>query len=135
MVDLLEREKNNVVVRGLRLDTYDPETLTSTMNSMLKRALGIDTGIKSALKLGEKTCMIQLENETEKEKILQNKNNFKEGRIYIENEKKMQSEIRKMALEAKEEGKLVKQGFRTITIHAKIWRWNRAGRKLELKRN
>lgn len=145
IVDILEREKkkNNVVVTGLRIDTQDPEILKGTMKSMLTRALDVDIEIKSALKLGEKTCVIQLENETEKEKIMENKNklkDFKEGTIYINHdltvqEKKMQGEIRKMAVEAKEKGKSVKQGFRTITIDGKTWRWNRVERKLELIRN
>lgn len=109
---------------------------------MIKDALNIEVTIKTAQKLGEKTCLLQLENANEKEKLMRNKGNLKnyKEKVFINhdltiNERKMQEEIKKKAQEARDEGKVVERGFRKLTIDGRIWKWNKAEGKLNQPAN
>ncbi|CAH1159917.1 unnamed protein product [Phaedon cochleariae] len=87
-VEWLEKQKrkNNVVIQGKKLDTNDTEILKEGMKAMIEQELEITVQVKSAYKLGEKTCLIELEREEDKVNIMKNKyklKNNKEERIFI----------------------------------------------------
>jgi len=133
-----DKRKNNIVMSWLKFDTNNTEALKMTMCNFINTHLGVTVEIKETRKLGEKTCLIELENEQEKVKIMENKGklkNFKEEKIYINNDLMKQDrvkQIRKRVKEAIENRKQVKVGYSKITIDENEWIWNKNKGKLEL---
>lgn len=144
-IDRLEGEKRekNIVMTGMTIDSTDPKILTETVSNFLKEHLGVRVEIKSAHRLGQKTCLIQLNNVEDKENIMYNKHKLKklEGEtVYINNdlsvtERDMQRQIREKAREERKLGKTVKIGFSKVTINGEEWKWNRRTTKLEKSKN
>jgi hypothetical protein len=65
--------------------------------------------VKNATKIGDKTCLIQLENTTDKIAIMKNKRNLKDEKIYINEdwsrwEREIQTTIRTIAKEEEMKG-------------------------------
>ncbi|CAH1163431.1 unnamed protein product [Phaedon cochleariae] len=75
-----QRKKNNVVIQGIKMDTNDAETIKKTIKIMMEKELAIDVQVKASHKLGEKTCLIELEKEEDKEKIMKNKHKHKHNK-------------------------------------------------------
>ena len=131
-IDRLEGEKRekNIVMTGLTVDSTDPKILTETMSNFLKKHLEVKVEIRSAHRLGQKTCLIQLNNMGDKENIMNNKHKLKklEGEtVYINNdlsvsERDMQRQIRERAREERKLGKTVKIGFSKVTINGEEWK-------------
>lgn len=133
-----EKKKDNVVVSGIKMISQDPEVIKKDMQKVLSEALNLDVGIKNAQKLGEKTCLLQLENAKEKDKLMRNKRKLKDYKeeFFINhdltrNEKKIQEEITKTVKKARDEGKEVIRGFRKLTIAGNVWKWNKEEGKLK----
>jgi hypothetical protein len=135
-----QKRKNNIVIQGLEINTNDTKILKEGMRNLIGKELGIEVQVKMAYKLGIKTCLIELENEEDKEKIMKNKyklKNIKNEKIYINDdttkkEREKDKQMRKFAREEKDKGKEVKIGYNRVTIEGKIWKWNRVLEKLEL---
>jgi hypothetical protein len=69
----------------------------------------VDVHVKNATKIGDKTCLIQLENTTDKIAIMKNKRNLKDEKIYINEdwsrwEREIQTTIRTIAKEEEMKG-------------------------------
>lgn len=134
-----ERRANNVVVNGLNMDTADNKVLKQAMEKLFEEQLQVRIEVKDAMKLGEKTCLVQLGNEKDKELVMGNKfklQALKNERVYINNdmtriEREKMKEIRKIAKQEKEKGKQVKIGYNKIEIDGIVWRWNNMREKLE----
>lgn len=134
-----QSKKDNVVVSGVTMNTYDKDRIKEKIKNLFKQHLQVDIEIKSAKRLGEKTCLVELNNTEDKLKVMKCKSklrNISTDRIYINddltvNERKIRSKIEERAKRAREEGKTVKVGFRKITIEGKIWRWNKSKEGLE----
>lgn len=127
-----EKKKNNIVITGLLIEARDADEIKNDMQILIKQQLKIDTKIKSTKKLGQKACLLELEDEKEKEKIMKSKyklKNMGDGRIYInddltENERRKQKQIREIARDQKSKGKEVKIGYNKIIIDGEEWRWD-----------
>ena len=144
-IERLERDKRekNVVMTGLKIDTADTKTLRETTEKFLEQHLEVKVRVKAAHKLGQRTCLVQLENLQDKEDIMRNKQKLKKlsgGVVYINNdvsveERNMQKQIRERAREEKKRGKTVKVGFHRIEIEGEEWKWNRNLNELERAKN
>lgn len=132
-LDAMEREKrrNNIVVQGLMLEDDGMLTPKEPMENFMKKQLEIDVGVKSAVKLGRKTYLVELDNANEKMKVMKNKNklrNYKEGKVYINDdmskkEREIQGKIRKAAQEEKKKGKKTKIGYQKVFVDDQEWKW------------
>uniref|UniRef100_A0A6P7GGS8 Uncharacterized protein LOC114342381 n=1 Tax=Diabrotica virgifera virgifera TaxID=50390 RepID=A0A6P7GGS8_DIAVI len=133
-----QRRKNNVVMSGLAIETYDQSVLKDGMSNFIKHNLKIDVKIKNAYKLGEKTCLIELAEHEEKVKVMKNKSKLRhveEGKVYINDdttnkEREIQKIIRKLAQEEKEKGNDVRHGGNKIWINKVGWNWDNKENKL-----
>uniref|UniRef100_A0A6P7FRG2 DNA ligase 1-like n=1 Tax=Diabrotica virgifera virgifera TaxID=50390 RepID=A0A6P7FRG2_DIAVI len=139
-IDRMEKDKrrNNIILQGVDMDTYDQNITKDNVQDFLCNALKVETKIKSARKIGSKSCLIELENATDKEEIMKNKGKLRDIKgkeIYInddmdKNERMIQGKIRTKAKEAKLEGKNVKVGFQKIKINEEVWTWNKHQKQL-----
>lgn len=144
-LDAMEREKrrNNIVVQGLTIG--DDKTLTpkEALKNFLGKQLEIEVDVKSAMKLGTKTYLVELDNANDKIKVMKNKNKlrtYQEGTIYInddmtKSEREVQGKIRKVAQEEKKKGKKVKIGYQKVTIDDQEWKWSKGAEKLVKSEN
>lgn len=81
-----EKKKNNVIMSGLSIENTDPEILKDTMKLMVNEYVGVEVKVKSAAKIGDKTYLMELEDQRDKETIMKNKyklKNVRNKRIYI----------------------------------------------------
>lgn len=144
-MDYIEKEmkRNNIVISGVNIDTKDPKMLQQDMNNFMERKLGIKINIKAAYKLATKVCLLELENNKDKELVMNNKQklkNIKDERIFISNdltklEREIQKQIKIRAEKEKKEGKTVKIKYNKLIIENKVWRWNKVEGKLEESKN
>lgn len=143
-LEKMERQmrKNNVVMTGLRIDTEDKIMLKQAVEKIMEENMGMRIQVKSASKLGERTCLIELREEKDKEEVMKNKSKLKNiigEKIYINNdETRMEREknicIRTRAKEEQKKGNNVKIGYNKININGQTWRWNGAQGDLELQK-
>lgn len=76
-MDSKERKKNNIVMKGLTLNSNDSLYLKEVTENIVKKHLNIDVNIKSARKIGSKTCRVELQNTKDKMNIIKNKSKLK----------------------------------------------------------
>uniref|UniRef100_A0A6P7H2N3 Spindle pole body component 110-like n=1 Tax=Diabrotica virgifera virgifera TaxID=50390 RepID=A0A6P7H2N3_DIAVI len=122
-----ERKVNNVVIQGLPIDTIDRNALKQTVGSFMEKEMNINVQIEEVIKLGEKTCLVKLQNKFEKEKIMQNKaklKHIKGNKVYINNditkeELQTQKKIRQVANEEINKGKSVTIKYNKLIIDGK----------------
>lgn len=133
-----ENKKNNVIITGLTMDTYETDKLREGAEKFIKQNLQVDVKIKSATKIGQMTCLIELNHSKDKENIMKNKSKLKNvsGSVYINEdqtrrERERSKILREIARTEKEKGKTVKIGYNKITINGEVWRWNKNSDKLE----
>uniref|UniRef100_A0A6P7G5P7 Uncharacterized protein LOC114337989 n=1 Tax=Diabrotica virgifera virgifera TaxID=50390 RepID=A0A6P7G5P7_DIAVI len=127
-----DKRKNNLIISGLEIDTDDSATLKEIATNMIGKHLGVNINIKRACKIGIRTCLIELGNETEKTAILRNRNKLKNvepKKIWItedltKKEREKMKSLRDKAREMRDKGKTVKIGYNKITVDGKEWRWN-----------
>lgn len=142
-IERLEREKRvrNIVIQGLQIDTNNPNELKEGAKNFIEKELGVEIRIESAIKLAEKTCLIELNSKTDKMVIMNNKSKLRaqKNKIYINDdmtkeERKVQAIVRKIAKEERAKGRKVKISFQKLTMDGEIWYWNREKEKLEAAR-
>lgn len=139
-LDSLESDKrrNNIVIQGLRVTNEDQGVMRESIGSFLNKSLGVEVDVKAVRKLGERICLVELENVTSKVTVMKNKSklrDYKAERVFInddltKNEREIQGRIRSMAQEERKKGKVVKIGFQKIYIDGKEWRWNKEKEQL-----
>lgn len=130
-IENINRRKN-IVLQGLPIKNNDHTIMKEEMENFMEEKLNIDIKIKSVKKLGNKTCLIELENENEKVKVMKNKSKLrrnKREKIFINDdmskeERLIQGKIRKKAQEEKNKGKTVRIGFQKLVIDNEEWRWD-----------
>lgn len=133
------QKANNMIIQGLTIDTSDTKQLKEAMSNFIKKELDLDVKIEAAYKLGNKTCLVRMENREDKIKIMENKKKLrynKQERIFINNdltkeEMRIQKEIRRRAKEESNMGHKTNIGFQKIEIEGRKWKWNKDTNKLE----
>ncbi|KAK5648823.1 hypothetical protein RI129_003715, partial [Pyrocoelia pectoralis] len=133
-----EKRKNNIVVSGLTMDAEET-TLVAVMEKFLKDKLEVEIKVKSAYKIGQKSCVVKLRNEEDKGKVMEKKVKLRgttNERIYInddltQKEREKQKQIRQKAAEEKSMGKTVKIGYSKVITNGEVWKWNQTTENLE----
>lgn len=134
-----DKRRKNVIMTGLVMDTDDPNVIKKRITDFLKEHLQIEVTLRSAIKLRNKTFMIKLNSESDKNMIMENKAKLKALKamtVYInndltKNERNKQRQIREKAKNEKGNGKEVKVGYNKIIVDGELWKWNRDKRELE----
>ncbi|XP_050507916.1 uncharacterized protein DDB_G0287625-like [Diabrotica virgifera virgifera] len=118
-LDKLENKerRNNILIQGLNIKTDEHSILKEEMKTFLDNELGVQVTVAHAKKLGSKTCLIKLSNESEKYNVMKNKiklRGYRQGKIYInedmsKKERDIQGQIRIKAKEERSKGKKVKK--------------------------
>lgn len=134
-IERLENDKrrNNVVLYGLDMDTNKPEVIKNAIDNFMQQELQIKVEVTNATKIGNKTCLIQLANQTEKIKVMQNKSKLRMNRgekFFIQDDlskkdRDIQKQIRTRANEEKKNGKITKIGYRKLYIGTEEWTWGK----------
>ncbi|KAF2893706.1 hypothetical protein ILUMI_12466, partial [Ignelater luminosus] len=76
-------------VTGLKVDSSDPSALKEAMNDFVKQHLEVEAKIKTGRKLGLRTCLIEMNNTHEMNRIMQSKSKLKDihgAKNYINND-------------------------------------------------
>lgn len=128
-----ESKKRNLIVTGIKMDTNDNVTLKKAMETFTSKVLNVEAKIKSAKKIGENICLMEMESMEEKIKIMKVKNqlkHFKEERVYInddltEKERGIQKIIRGKEKEERSKGKNTKVGYQKLIVNGVMWKWNK----------
>uniref|UniRef100_A0A6P7FL47 Uncharacterized protein LOC114331530 n=1 Tax=Diabrotica virgifera virgifera TaxID=50390 RepID=A0A6P7FL47_DIAVI len=139
-LDKLENKerRNNIVIQGLNVKTDEHSILKEEMKTFLDNELGVQVTVAHAKKLGSKTCLIKLSNESEKYNVMKNKiklRGYRQGKIYInedmsKKERDIQGQIRIKAKEERSKGKKVKVRFQKMIIDNEEWIWDNDADKL-----
>lgn len=85
-----ENRKNNVLIQNPEIDSDDQNTLKGIMGNFMEENFKIEVKIENTKKIRNITCLIELENTSEKTKLVKNKSNFENLR---ENKKEMMSTL------------------------------------------
>ncbi|KAK9736665.1 hypothetical protein QE152_g11390 [Popillia japonica] len=109
--------QNNIIINGIAVERENPNQLKEKIETKLEAYLGIKSKIKEVTKISKTMCNVELENYSDKRDILKNKKKIRrvnEGKIYINedltyNDRRIQKEIRKIAKQEREKGKIVKE--------------------------
>lgn len=130
-VEEMDRDKrrNNIIVQGMPIAIHEEQAIKHEMETLMKNKLEVDIKIKGARELGENTCLLELNNNTDKQLVMANKRklkNVREARIYINNDvskedREVQSKIRTVAKEEGSKGKTVKIRFGKLNIDDEEW--------------
>lgn len=138
----VEREeiKNNIIITGLEIKEKKGG-LKQGLESFLEKAIGVKTQIRGAKELGPKVYKVELDSTCDREEIMENKSKLRQHSniIYINREMtreemKIQKEIKQIARNEREKGKIVKTGYQKITINGKELRWDKTrGELAEIK--
>lgn len=124
-----EKRKLNLILKGTQINGTE---IKNDIQHLLENRLGIKIKIVEAYNISKNktrdVLLAQVENMHQKQEILRNKNKFTGSNIYVENdltveERKIQSEIRKIGKMEKEKGKNVRIGYRKITIDGIRFNW------------
>lgn len=140
-LEVQEREKrrNNLIITGIKIDTEDKNVLKEATENFIKQNLKVEAKIKTAYKIGESRCIIEMENLDGKIEVLKNKSKLKQlpgQKVYLNSdltymERKIQAQIRERAEKEKLEGKKVIVGYQKLTVNNNLLRWNKKKGALE----
>lgn len=127
-----EKRRNNIIIQGIKIDADDKKVLKEASENVVERYLGIKVNVKMAAKLGEKTYLVQMQSEKDKDMVMKNKHklrNVKNERIYMNNDlsktdREVQNKIREKLNEIKKTGKQVKMGYRKMWVETEEWKWD-----------
>lgn len=132
-----ERKRKNLIITGVKIDKNDENVIKNDLESFITRELKLNIKLRSARRIGEKTCVVETESMTDKFSILEKKSMLRshQDRIYIESdltkkEVEIQKQIRKTAKEEKDKGNQTKVGYKKLIVNGKEWRWNEEHDKL-----
>lgn len=133
--------QNNIIINGIAVERENPNQLKEKIETKLEAYLGIKSKIKEVTKISKTMCKVELENYSDKREILKNKKKLrrvKEGKIYINedltyDDRRIQKEIRKIAKQEREKGRIVKERLHKLIINNEVWYWNETEAKLVLQ--
>lgn len=124
-------KRNNLVIKGLPINTNDNETIKEDMQNFIKQELGIQAKICRASRINDRMCTIEMQMFEDKMKILRAKSklrNKREDQIYIDcdytlKEIDMQKNLREIAARERKNGKKVKMGYNFLIINGTKRKW------------
>lgn len=139
-IDRMENEKrrNNIVLQGKEMNITEPEKLRKAIENFMDQELQVKVKVKDVIKLGRKTCLVQLSNQEEKYEVMKNKSKLKQKigeQIYVQDDlskqdRYIQRQIRIRASEERNNGKLTKIGYRKLLVGSEEWKWNKEEQRL-----
>lgn len=123
-----EKKKNNIIATGLPIKKNDKNQLKVEMRILIVKLTETEPKIRRAKNLSNKTCLIEMENTTDKIKAMSYRNklrNVEEHKRFLNNdltkkEQKFQKKIREVEREEKGKGNKTKVGYMKLTINDKI---------------
>lgn len=134
-IELQEREKrrNKLLVTGLKIEEMGKSTIEEKIEGFLRQTLDVEVTIRTAYKIGEEKCVIEVESWEKKLEIMRNKfklNRLTSERVYIDHdltvmERGIQAKIREQAGEMRKSGKRVKVGYQKLICDSKLLKWKR----------
>uniref|UniRef100_A0A6P7GZV5 Uncharacterized protein LOC114342707 isoform X1 n=1 Tax=Diabrotica virgifera virgifera TaxID=50390 RepID=A0A6P7GZV5_DIAVI len=139
-----DRQRNNIVLKGLTLDPNDRKPVKESVEHFIGRNLKLQVKLRGAVKIGDQIFVAEMENLTDKLSVLKNKGKLKNlqgQKVYIESdltrkEREIQAKIRKMAKEEKDKGNTTKIGYMKLEINGKEWKWDHNNEKIiQIHRN
>ncbi|KAJ3658574.1 hypothetical protein Zmor_010306 [Zophobas morio] len=68
-----DKKRNNLIVKGLKIDTNENEIIKEAMENFMKKELETEVEINKAYKINEKTCIMELKHFEDKIKMLRAK--------------------------------------------------------------
>lgn len=133
-----DRRKNNVVINGLKINTENTTTLKKEMEDFIEQKIGVTIQVEKIHKLGEKTCLVGMKNERDKEQVMKNKHKLKDNRdaaIYINDdmtkqEREIQRQLRNFEREERRKGRQVRKRYNRVTVEGEDWKWDNAEQKM-----
>lgn len=136
-IEKLEKDKirNNLVVTGIGKNMDSEDLLKQTVERMIKKELDMEMKIKTAYKIGEERCIVEMEQWADKLRILKAKNRLRGKDVFIDSamtvkEREIQKFIRDFAKAEKTKGASVKVKYQKIEIDGKTLKWNAKEQKL-----
>ncbi|KAK9675038.1 hypothetical protein QE152_g40691 [Popillia japonica] len=114
------------------MQTNDKQELKEAMQEFLKKYLEVDMTVRNACKLGKQTCLLELENTTDKIEVMKKKNKLRSignENVYINDDlskrqREIQQIIRTKGKEEKNKGHAVKIGYGKLTVNNTEWKWD-----------
>lgn len=125
-----EQRKNNIIIKGMGLTENENE---QSIKDLIKKSIGVDTVIKRVYNINKKEewkiILAEVETWEQKREIMLHKNKLKGTKIYIENdltkeERRIQTELVKIAKDEREKGSRVKIGYKKLVINNVSYEWN-----------
>ncbi|CAG9832745.1 unnamed protein product [Diabrotica balteata] len=74
------KRRKNIVIQGMNINKNVLETLKQEINNFIQVELAVDVQIEKVVKLGEKVCLVELEKEVDKRKVMRNKSKLRNRR-------------------------------------------------------
>lgn len=125
-------KRNNVIINGIKLGKEEKNGMKTEMKLFMKNTMDINTDIKNVIKMGEAMYKVEMENERDKEMVMQNKSKLKQlkERIYIDHEltteeQEIQKKIKQKGFTERNEGKRVKIGYKKLFVDGKEYKWDK----------
>ncbi|KAJ3646455.1 hypothetical protein Zmor_024043 [Zophobas morio] len=141
-LDRMEREKrrNKVVMMGLDIETGEQKQIIGKVTKFLEEKVKVESKVKSAYKIAEKVYVVEFENREEKINVMKSKKNLKGSSIYINDdltktERKIQNKIKEEATKERNKGKVVRMGYKKLTVDGRNFKWNEEEGRLKKAEN
>jgi hypothetical protein len=136
-IEKLEKDKirNNLVITGISMDVNDEAKLKQAAVNLFREEFKEEVKIRRAFKIGQAKCIVELEEWSDKLKILKTKGGLRGKDIFIDaeltrNEREIQKKIRDQARNEKGKGSNVKVGYQKLIVDGKVMKWNLTEGKL-----
>lgn len=131
------RRRNNIVVSGLTIQSYDEEATKNTLENFFRNELFVNTTIKRIRKIRVDLHIVEVANLKDKASILKRKYGLLTRGLNVflypdrtTNERRIQFEISKRGKAEKRAGNMIKFAHRALIINGARWIWNEFENKL-----
>ncbi|XP_063905575.1 golgin subfamily A member 6-like protein 2 [Zophobas morio] len=138
----MERKKrrNKVVMMGLEIETGEQKQIIGKVTKFLEEKVKVESKVKSAYKIAEKVYVVELENREEKINVMKSKKNLKGSSTYINDdltktERIIQNKIKEEATKKRNKGKMVRMGYKKLTVDGRNFKWNEEEGRLKKAEN
>jgi len=137
-VEKIERDKirNNLLVSGIEIDADDDETVKKALEKMIEEELNVRVKAKKAYKIGPSKCILEMNEWTDKVKILKEKGRLRGKHMFIDSEltlkeREIQKKIRDVAREERKKGIRVKVRYQRLEMDGKTLEWDNKEQRLK----
>lgn len=134
-IEKMERDgrRNNMVIQGIKVNTDNQNLLKEMVEDFMENTLRVKISVRNARRINDHICLVELNNATDKEKVMKSKSKLKEMRdskIFINDdmsklEREIQAKVRNKAKEERSNGNRVKIGFQKVIVNDQVWKWNK----------